>query len=118
MESAYFDDHPYHEVQEAAHTESVTLDTAELDPAHRDALELAQQIEEQQIRVEKTAHELELAHDHLTDIHARMNRGEEVTEDEIGHANHEVDRLFAKETEARRKLHKLEMQFNDLNLDS
>lgn len=113
MQSAYFDDHPYHEVQETAHPKSAVLDSAGLD----EALELAHKIEEQQIRVEKTAHELELAQDHLTDIHTRMNRGEEVTEDEIGHANHEVDRLFAKEAEARRKLHKLEGQFNDLNLD-
>ncbi len=120
MESAYFDDHPYHEEQEVAHTEteSAVLDTAELDPAQREALELAQEIEKQQEVVQKLTIELDLARDRLSGIHTSVNRGEEITADQIGTAKHEVDRLFAKEAEARRKLHKLTSQYSELNVDS
>lgn len=118
MESAYFDDHPYHETPEAPHTESAVLESAELDPEQLEALELAQEIVEQQIVVQKLTSDLDLAQDLLSGIHTSVNRGEEITADQIGTANHEVDRLFSKAVEARRKLHKLEVRFKELNGDS
>lgn len=117
MESAYFDDHPYHETQEATHTESAVLDTAELDPAQLEALGLAQEIIEQQNIVQKLTSDLEIAQDLLSGIHTSENRGEEVSEEDIGNANHAVDLLFAQAFEARRKLHKLETRFRELNGD-
>ena len=104
MEAAFFDDHHPYEVQEVTHPDS-------------ESLELAKRIEEQQILVEKVSNMLELAHDHLANVQARINRGEPVTEDELGDANHEVDRLFAKEADARRKLHKLQVEFAEFDTE-